>query len=69
MLIVSLCSSSRSRCPARTDLQKVLYDISCLPLRCETISRQKAKADLDAKLQEIEKALALFGRKRVLIQL
>lgn len=48
--------------------KKVLYDISCFPLRVETISRKKARADLEAKLLEIEKALQLFSRKRVLIQ-
>lgn len=48
--------------------KKVLYDISSFPLRVETISRKKAKAELEAKLEEIEKALQLFSRKRVLIQ-
>lgn len=51
-----------------SDHKKVLYDISCFPLRVETISRKKAKAELEAKLEEIEKALQLFSRKRVLIQ-
>ena len=48
--------------------KKVLYDISCFPLRIETISRKKARAELEEKLLEIEKALQLFSRKRVLIQ-
>lgn len=48
--------------------RKILLEISAFPLRVETISRKKAKADLEAKLEEIEKALQLFSRKRVLIQ-
>ena len=45
-----------------------MYEISCFPLRVETHSRRKAKAELEAKLEEVEKAIALFSRKRVLIQ-
>ena len=48
--------------------RKVLLEMAAFPLRVETISRKKAQADLEAKLQEIEKALQLFSRKRVLIQ-
>jgi len=47
---------------------KVLHDLACFPLRVETISRKKAKAELEAKLEEIDKAITLFSRKRVLIQ-
>jgi len=46
----------------------VLQEIAAFPLRVETASRIKAKQALEAKLMEIEQAMALFNRKRVLIQ-
>ncbi len=47
---------------------KVLNDLSAFPLRVETVSRIRAKAALEAKLAEIEKAITVFSRKRVLVQ-
>jgi hypothetical protein len=64
----SVAPSPLSLLPASPDHAKVLHEISCFPLRVETISRKKAKAELEAKLQEIEGAITLFSRKRVLIQ-
>jgi len=50
------------------DHTKILNELSAFPLRVETMSRRAAKQELEAKLAEVENALKLFSRKRVIIQ-
>ena len=38
-----------------------------LPLRVETASQQKKKAELEGKMKEIEEAIVIFSREKVFI--
>ena len=40
-----------------------------LPLKIETVGQRRRQAELDGKMQEIEKALQTFGKKKVYISL
>lgn len=49
------------------NLRKVQNELGHFPIVVETMSRKRAKAELEAKLKEIEDAISLFSKKRVLI--
>jgi len=40
-----------------------------LPLRVDTDRAKKAQADLEKKIDELEKAVAMFSKPKVLLQM
>lgn len=51
----------------KINLEKVNNDLSAFPLRVETISRKRAKEELESKIMEIEEAIKTFSKKVVYI--
>lgn len=44
-----------------------MRDINRLPILCDTITLQKRKTELENKMKEIEDAIKIFSRKKVMI--
>ena len=53
----------------RENFRAVEKEVMALPLRCETVSRKRHKAELEARLKDLEDAIALFSKKTVYITL
>ena len=43
--------------------------ISCLPIRTDTLTMRNKKQELDRKLAEVEEAIKIFSRPKVFIKM
>ncbi len=48
---------------------ELMRQISCLPIRTDTLTMRKKKEDLDRKLAEVEEAIKIFSRPKVFIKM
>jgi len=51
----------------KQNLAKVISELASFPLSITTPSRQRRKQELETQVDEIEQAIDMFSRKKVLI--
>ena len=48
---------------------ELVRQISCLPIRTDTLTMRNKKQELDRKLAEVEEAIKIFSRPKVFIKM
>ena len=62
-------SLSPSLSLSHTDQESLTKELQSLPLRTDTLRLQRRRADLEARLAEVEDALRIFSRPKVFIKM